>query len=187
MWFGANLWDVLFERDEFLLLERDDMSPLKPVTYMAFLAALGGLLNFSVWGLQYLFSSKESAADFSAIAKAYGVSPTVFLLFSSLAFFAVLVLAAFFATLALHMASKALGGKGGFIQSLKAVFYGLTPVFLMRAIPYVNVIGYLWSIRIQADMTAKFHDISCLRAYAAVLFSEAPPVALTVLAFYELF
>ncbi len=71
----------------------------------------------------------------------------------------------------LHIFVWLLGGRKGYVQTVKAAMYGATPSFLLSWIPLIGIIGALWTIALEILGLRELHEISTGRAIAAVIIS----------------
>ena len=69
-----------------------------------------------------------------------------------------------------HLWVYLLGGKKGYIETMKAVMYGCTPYMIIGWVPIIGpFIGGLWSIVVEILGIRELHGISTGRAVAAYL------------------
>jgi hypothetical protein len=69
----------------------------------------------------------------------------------------------------LHIFVWALGGKKGYVQTVKSIMYGSTPALLLSWIPIVGFIGAIWTIILDIFGIKELQDMSIGRAVAAVV------------------
>jgi hypothetical protein len=69
----------------------------------------------------------------------------------------------------LHIFVWLLGGRKGYVQTVKAVMYGSTPGLLLSWIPIIGFIGGIWSIILEILGIRELQEISTGRAIAAVI------------------
>ena len=62
-----------------------------------------------------------------------------------------------------------LGGRKGYMMTLKALAYGDTPYLLLGWIPFIGIFGALWSFILWIIGVKELHEISSGRAAAAVI------------------
>jgi hypothetical protein len=62
-----------------------------------------------------------------------------------------------------------LGGRKGYLVTLKAIAYGATPNLLLGWIPLAGIIGAVWSFILSIIGVRELHEISTGRAAAAVI------------------
>ena len=72
-----------------------------------------------------------------------------------------------------HLWVRVCGGMKGYTQTVKAIVYGATPGFVLGWIPFVGIIGAIWSIVVTILGLRELHEISTGRAVAAYLLSVA--------------
>ena len=73
----------------------------------------------------------------------------------------------------LHLWVYALGGRKGIIQTVNAVYYGNTPYLLLGWIPFVSIIGIVWSFVLWILGVRELQEISTGKAIAAVVIAIA--------------
>jgi hypothetical protein len=69
----------------------------------------------------------------------------------------------------LHIFVWALGGKKGYVQTVKSLMYGSTPGLLLGWIPIVSFIGGIWAIVLDILGIKELQEMSLGRAVAAVV------------------
>ena len=69
----------------------------------------------------------------------------------------------------LHLFTWLLGGRKGYVQTLKSLIYGMTPSLLLGWIPYVSFIGPIWSFVLEILGIRELQEISAGKALTAVL------------------
>ncbi len=95
-------------------------------------------------------------------------------LFSPIVFVVLLVgwiVAPFIGGAWLHLFVWLLGGRKGYIQTVKAVMYAATPSQLLGWIPIVSIIGMIWGLVLEVIGIRELQEISTGRAIAAVILS----------------
>lgn len=70
-----------------------------------------------------------------------------------------------------------LGGKKGYVPTFHAEAYAATPVAILLPIPYLNIVGILWSVYLNATALRRLQGFTFARGLAAVLLSVAVPLA----------
>jgi hypothetical protein len=75
----------------------------------------------------------------------------------------------FIAAAWLHLWVYILGGRKGYIATLKAIAYGETPALLIGWIPVIGIIGLIWSFILSILGVRELHGMSTVRAAAAVI------------------
>lgn len=68
-----------------------------------------------------------------------------------------------------HLGVIIFGNKKGFTNTLKALIYGGTPIYLFGWVPIIGVIVSLWALVLAILGIKELQEISILRAVAAVL------------------
>jgi hypothetical protein len=179
----------LFEFEEFLILEKDDKKIISPLKYVLTITFLGALIMFFVRRIHYVFMGHDEISVINNLASSLGASPTTFLILTSATFFFGFSAAAILLSLPVHITVKFLGGKRGYVNSFKGLIYGLAPVYVLRAIPYVNVISYIWAFSLQIRAFSRFQGIGWKNSTIALFFSEIIPVSviLYLLSFFMMF
>lgn len=82
----------------------------------------------------------------------------------------------------LHLWVYLLGGKKGYMQTMKAVMYGSTPYMLIGWIPIIGgFIGGLWSLVVEILGIRELHGISTGRVIAAYLIAVIIPIIVIML------
>jgi hypothetical protein len=69
----------------------------------------------------------------------------------------------------LHIFVWALGGKKGYVETVRSIMYGSTPGLLLGWIPIVSVIGGIWAIALEILGIRELQEMSTGRAVAAVV------------------
>jgi hypothetical protein len=69
----------------------------------------------------------------------------------------------------LHIFVWALGGKKGYVQTVKSIMYGATPGLLLGWIPLISFIGSIWTIILDMLGIKELQEMSTGRAVAAVV------------------
>lgn len=69
----------------------------------------------------------------------------------------------------LHLFTWLLGGRKGYVQTLKSLIYGMTPSLLLGWVPYVSFIGPIWSFVLEIIGIRELQEISTGKAVTAVL------------------
>jgi hypothetical protein len=81
----------------------------------------------------------------------------------------------------LHLWVYVFGGKKGYLQTVKSLMYGSTPVMLLGWIPVVSIIGAIWAFFLQILGIRELHGISTGQAVIAVLIAIIIPVIILIL------
>ena len=69
----------------------------------------------------------------------------------------------------LHIFVWALGGKKGYVQTVKSLMYGSTPGLLLGWIPIIGFIGAIWTVILDIFGIKELQEMSTGRAVAAVV------------------
>lgn len=81
----------------------------------------------------------------------------------------------------LHIGVVVMGGRGGFVQTFKAVVYGLTPYYLLGWIPIIGGLAGIWGLIIEIFGIRELHDMTTGRAVVAWLISIVIVVVILVI------
>jgi hypothetical protein len=81
----------------------------------------------------------------------------------------VTLLALFIGAAWLHLWVYILGGRKGYLETLKAIAYGDTPSLLLGWIPVIGIIGGIWSLILLILGIRELHEISTGRAALALI------------------
>jgi hypothetical protein len=73
----------------------------------------------------------------------------------------------------LHLWVYILGGRKGIIQTVNAVYYGNTPYLLLGWIPFVSIIGIIWSFVLWILGVRELQEIPTGKAIVAVVIAIA--------------
>jgi hypothetical protein len=76
----------------------------------------------------------------------------------------------------LHIWVYVFGGRNGYLQTIKSLMYGSTPVMLLGWIPVVSVIGAIWAFILQILGIRELHGITTGQAVVAVLIAIIIPI-----------
>jgi hypothetical protein len=89
----------------------------------------------------------------------------------------------------LHLWALIVGAKGGLKQTLKAVFYGGTPGYLLGWIPYIGILFSLWSLYLEWMGLKVLHEMSGDKAALSIVIAIVIPaiIALVLLLTIGLF
>ncbi len=97
------------------------------------------------------------------------------------------IIFAVIAGLWLHLWAYIFGAKKGLHQTLKTVFYGGTPSYLLGWIPFIAILFWLWSLYLQWIGLQKLHDMPGNKALLSILIAFILPlIILTILALLAL-
>jgi hypothetical protein len=80
-----------------------------------------------------------------------------------------------------------LGGRKGYMMTLKALAYGDTPYLLIGWIPVIGIIGAIWSFILSIIGVRELHEISTGRAAAAVILAAIVVLIIIILVAAALF
>ncbi len=123
----------------------------------AVLSAIVGYLGFRAIGMP--------GADIAG-AGGFGLMIAAFL-------FAVVagIISLLVGSILLHIGVVIMGGRGGFIQTFKAVVYGLTPYYLFGWVPVIGGLAGIWGLIVEIFGIRELHDMTTGRAAIAWLIS----------------
>jgi hypothetical protein len=127
------------------------------VNQIATLPWIGGLLSGGL-------------AKFSAFVVAWDV-------FSVYLTFVVMLFSVFLGGLMLHVFVLLVGGEKGAVQTIKTNMYAATPFLLLGWIPYVSIIGVIWSFVLFIIGIEQTQELSLGKAFLVVLI----PVILVII------
>jgi hypothetical protein len=119
------------------------------VNMIATLPWIGGLISAAM-------------AKFSAFVVAWEVF-TVYLMFVAMLF------SVFLGGLLLHVFVLLVGGEKGVVQTIKTNMYAATPFLLLGWIPYISIIGVIWSFILLILGLEQTQEISIGKALMVVL------------------
>jgi len=71
----------------------------------------------------------------------------------------------------LHLFVYILGGRRGYLQTLKALTFGSTPAMLFGWIPFIGLLAGIWSLILGIFGIRELHDMTTVRAAIAVILS----------------
>jgi hypothetical protein len=87
-----------------------------------------------------------------------------------------------------HLWVWLLGGRKGYMMTLKALSYGDTPYFLIGWIPFIGIIiGAIWSFILWIIGVRELHEISTGKAAAAVILAAVVVLIIIILVAAALF
>ena len=81
----------------------------------------------------------------------------------------------------LHIFVWALGGKKGYVQTVKSLMYGSTPGLLLGWIPLVSFIGGIWALILDILGIKELQEMSLGRAVAAVVIAGVIAVVIIMI------
>jgi hypothetical protein len=81
----------------------------------------------------------------------------------------------------LHLWVYILGGRKGYIETLKAIAYGETPALLIGWIPVIGFIGAIWSFVLYILGIRELQEMSTARAAAAVFLAAVVILIIIIL------
>jgi hypothetical protein len=91
------------------------------------------------------------------------------------------VIGIFVAGLIIHIFVALIVGGNGIEQTLKAVMYGATPAMLLGWIPFISIIGGLWSLVLYIIGIRELHDTTTGKAAIAVVLPAIIGIVLVVM------
>jgi len=134
------------------------------ITYFAVLLIINAVLSAIV----ALLGFRAFGMPGSAIAGAGGVGAVIgAFIFALIAGVIGLILG----SILLHIGVVVMGGHGGFMQTFKAVVYGLTPYYLLGWIPIIGGLAGIWGLIVEIIGIRELHDMTTGRAVIAWLIS----------------
>jgi len=81
-----------------------------------------------------------------------------------------------------HLGVLLVGGKKGYLQTVKAIGYGYTPQFILGWIPFINIIAGIWALVIEIIGVRELQEVSTGRAIIAALLLPAIIVIIAIAA-----
>lgn len=78
----------------------------------------------------------------------------------------------------LHLWAYVLGAKNGLAQTMKSVFYGGTPNYLLGWIPFINFIAAIWSFVLAGMGLMRFHGITGGKAALSIIIALVIPLVI---------
>ncbi len=88
------------------------------------------------------------------------------------------VVASFIWGLWLHLWTYVMGAKNGLVQTMKSVFYGGTPNYMLGWIPIINLIAAIWSFVLTGMGLMRFHGITGIKAALAIIIALVIPLVI---------
>lgn len=88
------------------------------------------------------------------------------------------IIASFIWGLWLHLWAYVLGAKNGLAQTMKSVFYGGTPNYLLGWIPFINFIAAIWSFVLTGMGLMRFHGITGGKAALSIIIALVIPLVI---------
>ncbi len=113
-------------------------------------------------------------------------APSIFVM-SLAAGYVGLVIGAFIWGLWLHLWVYVVGARKGIEQTMKSVFYGCTPNYLLGWIPLVNTIAAIWSFILTGMGIVKYQEITGGKAAFAIIIALVIPLVIGVAIFAAFF
>lgn len=96
------------------------------------------------------------------------------------------IIGIFIGGLWLHIWVYLVGGRNGFVQTIKAVIYGDTPSLLLGWIPIINIVTGIWSLIVGIIGVRQLHGLSTGKAALAVILAILIPAVIVVILFVAL-
>ncbi len=140
-------------------------------TYYIVLAIISAIL------VTLLYTAIASLSPLASLPGFAGVFPAFIFVFLIITY----IIAPFISGAWLHIFVWLLGGRKGYIQTVKSLMYAATPSFLLSWIPLVSIIGGIWAIILEIIGVRELHEISTGRAVAAVIISTVIIVIIVAL------
>ncbi len=133
------------------------------IKYYAVIAAISAALNA-------LFFALAFGTMFGQLRTMIGASAGVA---GAIVFFVILfifqIIGVFISGAIFHIFVYLVGGRKGLTQTIKAVIYGSTPGLLIGWIPFIGMIGGLWSLVLEVLGIRQLHEMTTGRAVLAVV------------------
>lgn len=141
--------------------------------YFIILLVIYSILSAVVWSLIGFSILAAFAPMYGTIMPALGMWLPVIIFISAIVWGIILV---FIGGAWLHLWVYILGGRKGYIQTVKSLMYGSTPLLLIGWIPIVSIIGEIWTFILEILGIRELHEISTGRAIGAVIIAIIIPV-----------
>ncbi len=145
------------------------------IKFYAVIAAISAALNTLLFALAF-------GTMFGQLGTMMGASAGVA---GAIVFFVILfifgIIGAFISGAIFHIFVYLAGGRKGLTQTIKAVIYGSTPGLLIGWIPFIGMIGGLWSLVLEIIGIRQLHEMTTGRAVLAVVIMLVVLVVMTVL------
>ena len=145
------------------------------VKYYAVIAAISAALNALLFALAFgtMFGQLGTMMGAGAgIAGAVAIFVVLFILG---------IIGTFVGGAIFHIFVYLAGGRKGLTQTIKAVIYGSTPGLLLGWIPFIGMLGGIWSLVLEVLGIRQLHEMTTGRAVLAVVIMLVVFVVLTVL------
>ncbi len=145
------------------------------IKYYAVIAAISAALNALLFALAFgtMFGQLRTMMGASAGTAGAIVFFVILFIFQ--------IIGVFISGAIFHIFVYLVGGRKGLTQTIKAVIYGSTPGLLIGWIPFIGMIGGLWSLVLEVLGIRQLHEITTGRAILAVVIMIVLLVVLTVL------
>jgi len=171
-------------------LQKSRTDAIEPaIKYFAVLVLINSILSFVV-ALFLLEAGSYAIFKTMAVELGLAVMPLMGVVGGVVYIIIVEFLALFFVFILggwLHIWVYLLGGRKGYIQTVKALIFGSTPCMLIGWIPFIGtIIGGIWSLVLSILGVRELQEISTGRALAAVVVSGIIVAALVCLFAYLL-
>ena len=141
------------------------------------IAFLGALVSAVSVGFANIFIPPEAAAF---------TNPLFIFVTVLVTFYMGIIIGSFVWGLWLHLWAYIMGAKNGLEQTLKSVFYGGTPNYLLGWIPLVGLITAVWSFVLTGIGLMRLHGITGGKAALAIIIAIIIPLAIIGLVFATL-
>ena len=145
------------------------------IKFYSVIAAISAALNTLLFALAFGTMLGQLGTMMGASAGVAG----------AIVFFVILfifgIIGAFISGAIFHIFVYLAGGRKGLTQTIKAVIYGSTPGLLIGWIPFIGMIGGLWSLVLEVLGIRQLHEMTTGRAVLAVVIMLVVLVGMTVL------
>jgi len=148
---------------------------------LLFYAGLIAAFEMILFFFEYLLSSAAANTQGMSSGMSAGMPFAMVFTIPVFAFFAILIgvfLLAFIFGIWTHLWVYLLGGQKGFMQTLHAILYSLTPSLLLGWIPLVGMFACLWTLILFFFGIREFQEISDDKAVEVVLLSVFLPMVI---------
>lgn len=119
----------------------------------------------AIWGLLEAFIS----AGVPGLGGFLGLATEIIAVFALISVIIGGIIGILVGSLWMHIWVYAVGGRKGVGQTIKSMAYGSTPALLLGWIPFLGIIGGIWSLVVSIIGIRQLHEISTGRAVLAYL------------------
>lgn len=139
--------------------------------YMLILAIIMSFLGALISAASVSFASVFIPPEAAAFTNPIFIFVTVLV-----TFYIGIIITSLLEGLWLHLWAYVVGAKNGLEQTMKSVFYGQTPTYLLGWIPVVNIITVVWSLVLTGIGLMRLHGITGGKAALAIIIAVLIPI-----------